>query len=92
MGRPRKTTVEQKQIIGIIDLYKRFMKGESSTSLAEELAMDVLILNKWLKDMKTVDNLLKTEEEHDLEVETWKNMYLKVAYRLEQLENQKSDS
>jgi len=92
MGRPRKTTVEQKRVIGIIDLYKRFMKGESSTSLAEELGVDVLILNKWLNDLKTVDNLLKTEEDHDLEVETWKNMYLKAAYKLEQLENQESNS
>lgn len=31
--------------------------------------------------------MIKTEEEHDLVVETWKNMYLKAAYRLEQLEN-----
>ena len=36
------------------------------------------------------DKILKSEEVHNEEKEIWKNMYLKAAYKLEQLENQKS--
>ncbi|WP_149915378.1 hypothetical protein [Sphingobacterium cavernae] len=92
MGRPRKTVEHPVEIMKLMELYKKFQDGETIISLARKLDMDSLLLNNWMKEIETIDKILKSEEVHYEEKEIWKNMYLKAAYRLEQLENQKSDS
>jgi len=49
------------------------------------------LLNNWLKEIETIDKILKSVEVHNEEKEIWKNMYLKVAFKLEKLENGKSE-
>jgi hypothetical protein len=44
-----------------------------------------------MKEIETIDKILKSEEVHNEEKEIWKNMYLKVAFKLEKLENGKSE-
>lgn len=91
MGRPRKTVEEPVQLIRLMELYERVQNGETITTLARKLDMDSLLLNNWMKEIETIDKILKSEEVHNEEKEIWKNMYLKVAFKLEKLENGKSE-
>lgn len=72
-------------------MFERVQNRESITTLARKLEISSQLLNYWIKEIKIIDGLIKTDQIHSKEKETWKNMYLKVAYKLEQLENQKSE-
>jgi len=87
MGRPRKTVEHPVELMKLMELYKRVQNGETIISLARKLDMDSLLLNNWMKEIETIEKILKSEEVHNEEKE---NLYLKVAFKLEQLENQKS--
>lgn len=89
MGRPRKTVEHPVELMKLMELYKKFQDGETIVSLACKLDMDSLLLNNWMKEIETIDKILKSEEVHNEEKEIWKNMYLKVAFKLEKLENGK---
>lgn len=45
-----------------------------------------------MEEIEIIDGLIKTDQVHNKEKEIWKNMYLKAAYKLEQLENQNSEN
>lgn len=92
MGRPRKTLEEPVQLMRLMELYERVQNGETITTLARKLEMNSLLLSNWMKEIETIDKVIKVEQAHNEEKEIWKNMYLKVAYKLEQLENQKADN
>ena len=73
-------------------MYERVQNGETITRLARKLEMNSLLLSNWIKELDTIDNVIKIKQVHNVENEIWKKMYLKVAYKLEQLENQKAES